>query len=257
MQRKGLSHASIQKYMATVRGPFGDALDDAHVTGNPAAALRVNAAAQRTLQHEPQRVKEMTRGELAAVLGAIPEQHRLVFELMAYTGCRISEALGLDWSDVTFGEPATVRISRQWYRGEMKALKTAAGVRIVRLPAGLAAKLWELGADTSGPILRTRTGHRLSDRDLAQVLAAARTTAGVPGITHHTFRHAHGAMLLAEGWTIPEVARQLGHADPAITAGIYSRPTRDRSRELAFLESLAGRFLPAAPGAGRRIVRPE
>jgi integrase len=47
------------------------------------------------------------------------------------------------------------------------------------------------------------------------------------GISHHTFRHTHGSILLDEGSSIPEVSERLGHADPSITAAVYrtGRPT--------------------------------
>jgi integrase len=240
LQKQGLSAASIAKYIAPLRALFGDAVENGHVSANPALGLKINAKARsdKSTSGEPARAQEMTRAELAAVLAAVPEQHRLPFELMAHTGCRISEILGLDWSDITFGEPPMLHVQRQWYLGKLKPPKTAAGVRMLELPASLAARLWTLGADATGPILHTRTGRRLSARNLARTLETARALAGVPGVTHHTFRHTHGSMLLDEGWTIAEVAERLGHADPAITAAVYTHRMRDRRRELDFLNDL-------------------
>lgn len=244
LQAQGLSPGTISKYLAPVRALFGDAVESRDVVANPALALKINAKARkpapRHSEPEPERVKEMTRAELAAVLRAIPEQHRLVFELMAGTGCRISEALGLDWGDVAFGERATLTIRRQFYRGKIKTPKTAAGTRTIDLPPTLATKLWELGADASGPIFHTRTGKRLSDRNLTRTLEAARGAAGMPDVTLHTFRHTHGSILIDEGWTIPEVSERLGHASPAITAAVYAHKMRDRQRELGFLDSVIG-----------------
>lgn len=238
LQKARLSPASVAKYLAPLRAMFGDAVENHDITANPALGLKINAKARRTAEDEPQRAKNMTRAELAAVLNAIPEAHRLPFELMAYTGCRISEALGLDWGDITFGDQPTVQFARQWYRGTLKAPKTAAGVRTVQIPASFAAKLWALGADATGPVLHTRTGQRISDRNLLRVLQEARDRAGVPGVTHHSFRHTHGSLLLDEGWTIAEVAERLGHADPSITARVYAHTMRDRQRDLGFLDDL-------------------
>lgn len=255
LQRRGLTPASIAKYIAPLRAMFGDAVENGDVVANPALGLKINAKVRkpgtsRDVEPEPERVKEMNRAELAAILAAIPEQHRLVFELLAHTGCRISEALGLDWSDVIFGEFPTLRISRQWYRGKIKTPKTEAGSRTIELPCGLAAKLWELGADATGPILHTRTGRRLSDRNLTRTLEAARDRAGVQGVTLHSFRHTHGSILIDEGWTIPEVAERLGHADPSITGRVYAHRMRDRRRDLGFLDSLGQEA--ADPGMGNR-----
>jgi len=240
LQTQGLSPASIAKYIAPVRALFGDAVENGHVAANPALGLKINAKARtkNATTDGPERAKELTRVELAAVLAAIPEQHRLAFELMAHTGCRISEILGLDWGDITFDDPPMLRVQRQWYLGKLKPPKTAAGVRMLELPPTLASRLWKLGADAAGPVLCTRTGRRLSARNLARTLETAANLAGVPGVTHHTFRHTHGSMLLDEGWTIAEVAERLGHADPAITAAVYTHRMRDRRRELGFLDDL-------------------
>jgi len=168
--------------------------------------------------------------------------------VMAQTGCRISEALGLEWRDLGLhGDATTLRIERQWYRGKLKAPKTEAGARTVDLPAGLARRLWDLGGDATGPIFHTRTGARLSDRNLARVLEAAAERASVPGVTHHSFRHTHGSILLDEGWTVAEVAERLGHADPAITARVYSHRMRDRRRELSFLDELGNGWATRQP----------
>ena len=237
MQRQGLAPTTIARYLAPVRALFSDA---EMPTGNPALRLTINAKAPRAAKpaDKPKRVKVMTRAELGAVLAAIPERHRLVFEVMAGTGCRISEALGLDWSDL--GDTgATLRIERQWYRGTLKPnTKTEAGARTVTLSPALARKLWDLGADATGPMFHTRTGTRLGDRNLRRVLDEAAGKAGVLGVSHHTFRHTHGSILLDEGWSIPEVSKRLGHADSKITAEVYSHAMPDRFRELSFLDSI-------------------
>lgn len=235
LQQHGLSPSSISKYVAPVRALFSDLVERGKLTANPALALKINAKAARSTGGDGVE-KAMTRAELTAVLEAIPERHRLIFGLMAGTGCRISEALGLEWRDLGHGG-ATLRIERQWYRGKLKRnTKTDAGARTIELPPALGAALWEVGGGATGPMFHTRTGNRLNDRNLRRVLDAAAERAGVAGVSHHTFRHTHGSILLDEGWSIPEVSRRLGHADPQITAKVYSHAMVDRVRPLAFLD---------------------
>ena len=235
LQRKGLAPASIARYLAPVRALFSHAVERKHMAVNPALKLAINAKVKGN-RPTSERVKLMTRAELGAILAEIPEQHRLIFEVMAGTGCRISEALGLEWGDL--GENgATLQIERQYYRGTLKPnTKTEAGARTVELSPDLADKLWERGADATGSMFTTRTGQRPSDRNLRRILHAAAKRAGVVGVTHHTFRHTHGSMLLDQGWTIPEVSERLGHANPMITAEVYSHAMPERSRDLAFLD---------------------
>lgn len=239
LQRQRLSAASIAKYLAPVRAMFSDLVERRKLSANPALSLKINAKAGRDPSGRgSKRATLLSRVELAAVLAAIPDQHRLVFETMAGTGCRISEVLGLDCTDLdNHGDQTTLRVERQWYRGTLKPnAKTEAAERTIELPPGLAAKLSARCAARSGPIFQTRTGKRLSDRNLARVLAAASTQSAVGGVSHHTFRHTHGSILLDEGWTIAEVSERLGHADPAITARVYTRKMADRRRDLSFLD---------------------
>lgn len=237
LQRQGLSPATISRYIAPLRSMFSDAVEDGELTVNPALRLTINAKARKAECRE--RVKLLTRAELAAVLAAIPEQHRLLFEVLAGTGCRISEALGLECRDLG-DDGRTLRIERQWYRGKLKPnTKTEAGARTIELSPELAVKLWAIGADRIGPLFHTRTGKHLSDRNMRRVLDAATAKVGITGVGLHTFRHTHGSILLDERWTIPEVSHRLGHADPAITARVYSHAMPDRTRELGFLDQLS------------------
>jgi integrase len=240
MQTDGLRPASIAKYLAPVRALFADAVEREHLTVNPALRLRINAKAGRTSAQKPDREKVLSRAEVAALLAAVPVRHRLLFEVMAGTGCRISEVLGLEWRDLeNRGDRFTLRIERQFYRGTLKAnTKTEAGARTIELPPALGGELWKVGADGTGAMFRTRTGGRLSDRNLRRVLDAAAAAVALDGVTHHLLRHTHGSMLLDEGWTIPEVSQRLGHASPKITAEVYAHVMPDRPRNLGFLDEL-------------------
>lgn len=42
-------------------------------------------------------------------------------------------------------------------------------------------------------------------------------------LTMHTLRHVFASLLIAEGFDVTFVSRQLGHANPAITLRIYAR----------------------------------
>jgi integrase len=237
LQRHGLSPATISRCIAPLRALFSDAVEDGELSVNPALRLTINAKVRAAGRRE--RTKLLTRVQLAAILAAIPKRHRLIFEILAGTGCRISEALGLEWRDLG-DDGTTLRIERQWYRGTLKRnTKTEAGARTIELSPELAAKLWTMGADRIGPMFHTRSGKRLSDRNLRRVLDTATAKVGIAGVGPHTFRHTHGSILLDEGWSIPEVSHRLGHADPAITARVYAHRMQDRRRELSFLDALA------------------
>jgi integrase len=231
LERQGLAASSIRSYIAPLRAMFSDAVDDEDLSRNPALRLNVNAKVAQTRQNAATARRDaLTETEVVAILEAVPDRWRLLFDTLAGTGCRISEILGLEWDDLaTDGETTTLRICRQFYRGTLKPnAKTEAGTRAIDLDPDLAAKLWAVGADSTGIMFTTRTGGRLSDRNLRRVLDDAAERAGVADVSFHDFRHFHGSWLLAEGLSLPDVSARLGHANVKITAEVYSHTLKDR-----------------------------
>ena len=239
LERRNLAAASIKSYIAPLRAMFSDAVDDGDLSSNPALRLAVNAKVARARQdtQTEKRREPLTETEVLAIIAAVPDHWRLLFETLAGTGCRISETLGLQWDDLASdGDQTTLRICRQYYGGVLKPnAKTEAGTRTIDLDPELAGNLWAAGADATGAMFTTRTGERLNDRNLRRVLDKAAKRAGVADVGFHDFRHWHGSWLIDEGWSIPEVQVRLGHADPAITAKVYTHKLKNRSRRVPSL----------------------
>jgi integrase len=182
---------------------YATAYEDGAVRSNPTSGVRVNG--RRDEADEEPEAKALTRAELALLLDAVPERWRPFHELLAETGLRVSEALGLDWPDVEFGARPRLRVRRQFYRGDLKRLKSSNGRRDLPLSRALARKLWAARpADGAGPVFATRTGTRLSDRNVRRVLDKATERAGIgerddagrwrPCASFHTFRHTCASM---------------------------------------------------------------
>ena len=105
LQGLGLAASSVRKYVAALKAMFASAVEDGDLpSGNPALGIRINARRDVHEKDESEPAKAMTREQLARLLAAIPSQWRLLFELLAHTGLRISETLGLDWEDIVLGE---------------------------------------------------------------------------------------------------------------------------------------------------------
>ncbi|HLL86747.1 MAG TPA: site-specific integrase, partial [Thermoleophilaceae bacterium] len=137
-------------------------------------------------------------------------------------GLRISEALGLDWSDLEFGEPPRLKVRRQFYRGTLKPLKSSAGRRTLPLSRDLSRKLWAARrAKGEGPMFSTRNGTRHADRNVRRVLDAAAERAGVSWVGFHSFRHTCASLLFESGKNIRQVSEWLGHTDPSFTLRTY------------------------------------
>jgi integrase len=222
LESKGLAPGSVVKNLTPLRAMLATAHEDGALRDNPTRGVRVNGRRTDPLAESDAKVKAMTRAELARLLGTMPDEWRVFFELLAHTGLRISEALGLDWPDVEFGKRPMLRVRRQFYRGTLKTLKTHNGRRDVPLSTGMARKLWTAKpAAGAVAMFTTRNRTRYLDRNVRRVLDRATESAGVPWVTFHTFRHTCASMLFEGGKDIKQVSEWLGHADPAFTLRTY------------------------------------
>lgn len=227
LQAKGLAPTSVKKTFLPLAIMFATAHEDEELPTNPFAGVRVNM--KRATDVEEEHAKALTLAQLTVFLGHVPAADRLFFRLLADTGLRVSEAIGLNVGDVAFGTPTMLRIRRQCYRGTMSALKTRNGRRDLPLPSDLARDLWTLtqGRPADAPLFVTRAeahrgGGRVSDPNLRRrVLAPAARAAGAPWMGFHTLRHTCASRLLASGKNIAQVSKWLGHADPGFTLRVY------------------------------------
>ncbi|HTM12339.1 MAG TPA: tyrosine-type recombinase/integrase, partial [Bryobacteraceae bacterium] len=64
---------------------------------------------------------------------------------------------------------------------------------------------------------------------VSQTIVRRLQKAGILDASFHTLRHTHASHLLSRGVPLAAVSARLGHADPSITARIYSHaiPTDD------------------------------
>ena len=145
----------------------------------------------------------LSDGELADLLAASDPRIRLYFRVLAETGCRASEGLGLVPKSIGDG---TVQFLKQLGRDRtLRTLKTRQSYRTVEVTRGLCAEL-KLAGD------RERTFPLLDHRDLEREWPAALDRAGImdsrPVV--HDLRHTHASKLIAAGWDVVTVAQRLG-----------------------------------------------
>jgi integrase len=216
---KKLAPASIKKILAPLKALLATAVEDGALQFNPAQGIRVKQS--DGLPGKDKR-DPIARAGMARILNALPDRERLLCLILAEAGVRISEALGLNWEDVQFGSKPQLHIRRQYYRGELKQLKTSKSHRSLPLTADLSQQLWTAkGSKQTGAIFCTRGGGRLSDHNVRRALTKACVTAGVDRVTCHTFRHTFASMLYHECKDISKVSGWLGHSDPAFTFRTY------------------------------------
>lgn len=238
-----------------IYGTFRTALRQAKADGVIADDLAASLKAPRVPRKER---RVLTPEELARLLDAARGyKHHLVIRLLALTGMRLGEALGLRWQDVDL-ERGTVTV-RQSVNVRKRTLndrpKTEASYRTLALDQETAALLAAhrreqektrvvalRGRETL--VFRAADGRPLRARGVQYALDRALKKAGLAHIRVHDLRHTAGSLLLDAGKPLATVAEFLGHSTPATTAAVYSHPVR---KGVSLAEVLALKPFPKQP----------
>lgn len=239
-EKEGLGGRTRRAVHVTIRQALGDAVSDGLLLHNPTDA--VTAPRQPT----PTRrflTPEQVRTLLESTDATQPPQTIALVTLIASTGMRIGEALGLRWEDVDL--PAQeVRVTRTLAEVNGKFVeqepKTKAGRRSITLPKRAAKRLRELRRSRGTVPLGTalvfhnqRGGWLRKSNLYQQVLHPLMVEAELPKIGWHALRHAHATALLAAGEPVADVAARLGHSDASLTMRVYAHAIPDRGKDIA------------------------
>jgi len=169
-----------------------------------------------------------SREQLAAVLSMAPARHRLLLEILAGCGLRISEAIALQRLHFQLDDgPPEVCIRRALVKGHIGPPKTRRGRRDVRLSPRLAAKVrahLEANPGESADLFFTAEGGGPLDSDnlRRRMLKPLVEEVGAPWAGFHTFRHTFASLHLSEGTNLVALSRALGHHSPAFTLSRYT-----------------------------------
>lgn len=155
--------------------------------------------------------------QLQSLLEHLDANTAMLVKLLALTGLRISEAIGLKWSDVDW-QAQTVRVQRRWYRGDMDLPKTAASLR-PRWIGPLIADLRQRQGKQDAHIFAGSDGQPIDEREtLRSKLRPALRSLGFPtGTGWHCFRRLHCTLLQQAGASGLEAAKLVGHVNTSMT----------------------------------------
>ena len=168
----------------------------------------------------------LTRPELGRLLEEVPAKWRPLFELLAATGLRISEAIGLRWSDRALeGSSAHLQVRRAVVRRAIVAPKSRHGARLIPLSAELAATLRDHRPRAAAEDAYVFPGRDDGPSDPGslrrRVLVPAAKRAGLTGVGFHTMRHTCALMLIEAGLSPLRLQRWMGHHSAAFTLEVY------------------------------------
>ena len=189
------------------------------------------------------------------------EEHYLypAMRLIAYTGMRRGEALGLFWDHVDL-DAGAVTVQASLVRSREKGLmleppKTRAGRRTVDLDAGtsevLAAhreaqlrtrEVMREAYRYEGRVFADKYGGWVHPARLYKTVKSYGRRAGYEGMSVRSLRHFHASVALQTGQNVVVVSQRLGHASVSITSDIYahSLPGWQREAADAFAKAMEG-----------------
>ncbi|MGC2376106.1 MAG: site-specific integrase [Mycobacterium sp.] len=207
------------------------------VMANVIGANPVRDVSPMQSKSRPVGAKPLTADELRGLLTKLREseacqRHDLVdpITLFIATGLRISELLGLLWSDID-EETSTLKVSGEVIRAAGKGLmridetKTAAGRRTIPLPTFAAAVLVArrsvsyLGEQAM--VFPSTAGTWRDPDNFRARWREIRDALGVPDATSHSFRNTVATLIDDEGLSARIGADHLGHSRISMTQDKY------------------------------------
>jgi integrase len=241
-----LSPKTVRGIHVVLRKALADAERLGLVVRNAAAAAKPPVPAK--YEHTT-----WTAEQLAQFLDSI-EDERLAaaFVLLATTGMRRGEALGLRWGDIDLpaGRLSIVQtITTVRDKMVMSPPKTARSRRSVSLdPVTVAAlrdhrrrqneerlRVGEAWSNTSDLVFTNEVGEPVHPSAFSYSFESYVRHSGLPRIRLHDLRHTYATVALAAGVHPKIVSERLGHATIAVTLDLYSHVTPAIDAEAAAL----------------------
>lgn len=182
--------------------------------------------------------------------------------LAACCGLRLGEIMALTRDNLDLaGGLVKVRHSIT-IRNVLKGPKTKAGLRDLPIPAHLRAMLTDWMArfyieNERGIVFTDRNGrncrHPMIHHNWTRLLETLGMLDPADPLHFHSLRHFAGSWWIANGMSIPDVSRNLGHADPATTMRVYAHSLATGDDRAAAIEGPAA-LLMTHGDASRALV---
>ena len=230
LRTEGRSAASVARAVSSLRGLHRFLVDEGTVAIDPTADLeagRVPARLPKALREDDvARILEGVSGD-----DPIARRDRALLELLYATGARVSEAVGLNLTDLAGGD-GLVRLYGKGSKERLVPVGSHAASALARWlgPNGrevLSPERWRRKGDAEAVFLNTR-GNRLS-RQSAFAIVRSRGEAVGAELGPHSLRHSCATHMLSHGADVRIVQELLGHAS-VTTTQLYTKVTSDHLR---------------------------
>ena len=199
-----------------------DAVDDGLIEKNPTR----KAIIKGKMPTREKKEKFLNQFELQKLLSVLKLEDSInndwLIYLIAKTGLRFSEALGLTPKDFDF-EHQLLCVDKTWNYKEgygFEATKNKSSTRKIQLDWQTIIQFSRLIKDEeeNKPIF---INSKIYNSTINEILARHCKEADIPIISIHGLRHTHASLLLYSGVSVSSVAHRLGHASMTTTQKTY------------------------------------
>lgn len=247
MKSKDLSQVTIANYTRVLKTALNAAVEARLIKENPADRITISRG----------RVKGfhiVDKSMFPAFIEAADKtKYGNELALMLYTGLRIGELRGLQWSDVDFAA-GTLSIKRQLHPKSLTTKRITAPKydeeRTIYLPQSAINVLkaqrikqheqrlatgteWTEDEISHDLIFRMDNGKPLGDKTISNAVNYVGTTIGIPELHPHDLRHSYAIAALRSGVDVKTVQHNLGHKTAGMTLDVYVKYTEDAGKESA------------------------
>lgn len=165
----------------------------------------------------------------------------VLYKTLLASGCRIGEALALEWSDIDL-KKGIISISKTLNRyQETNTPKSKAGLREVDIDTATVSLLkeykkrqqiqaWQLGRSVKIVFTPFTTKYAYACL-LRKRLQGHFKNAGVPDVSFHGFRHTHATIMLYAGIEAKDLQYRLGHSNISMTLNTYVHATKEGAKK--------------------------
>jgi integrase/recombinase XerD len=197
---RGFKPATQARKLASVKSLYSMALKLGLLTHNPAALV------QKPVSKDVLQERIVSQPAVMLMIDReINPRNKLVLRVLYGGGLRISELVGLVWSDLKARGKA----------GEFTVFGKGSKTRTVAIGPNLWRQIVATrdGAGLAEPVFSSRQGGPLDRAQIHRIVKRAAKRLGLPAeFSAHWLRHAHASHALDNGANVHEVQKTLGHA---------------------------------------------
>lgn len=253
--KKPLSGKTILEHHRLLRAMLHKAVYWQLIVANPAERVQPPKARKpKRRSYDDEQTKILL--ENLELLSSEDTKYKVAIILTVFTGVRLGELMGLEWTDVDF-KNGIISINRSsQYLSDIgvftKVPKTESSIREIAIPEFIISlleeyKLWyeeqksiygELWTNSDRLFVQA-DGKPMHPSTISKWFVKYVGQIGLPVINFHGLRHTNASLLVAQNIDIAVISARLGHAQISTTLDFYVHPLLSHNRKAGYaLENL-------------------